>query len=56
VIEKNLSFNYNLDCFQEVSLVENSSKQQTIRKATSVPNIANQPGMNVRKARGFYFF
>ncbi|CAF3986585.1 unnamed protein product, partial [Adineta steineri] len=29
---------------QEVSLTENSSKQQTIRKATSVPNIANQQG------------
>lgn len=31
---------------QEVSLVENLSKQQTIRKATSVPNIANQQGTN----------
>ncbi|CAF4119788.1 unnamed protein product, partial [Rotaria sp. Silwood2] len=29
---------------QEVSLTESSAKQQTIRKATSVPNIANQQG------------
>ncbi|CAF1236539.1 unnamed protein product [Adineta ricciae] len=29
---------------QEVSLAESSAKQQTIRKATSVPNIANQQG------------
>jgi len=31
---------------QEVSLLENSSKQQTMRKATSVPNIANQQANN----------
>ncbi|CAF1281060.1 unnamed protein product [Rotaria sordida] len=29
---------------QEISLAESSAKQQTIRKATSVPNIANQQG------------
>ncbi|UJR37400.1 hypothetical protein I4U23_030105 [Adineta vaga] len=34
---------------QEVSLAESSAKQQTIRKATSVPNIANQLGNTVKK-------
>jgi hypothetical protein len=34
--------------YQEVSLSENSAKQQTMRKATSVPNIANQQGNTVR--------
>jgi hypothetical protein len=36
-----------LSTSQEVSLLESSAKQQTMRKATSVPNIANQQGTAV---------